>query len=77
MNNEKRTLDCYFTLSTKKDDIIENLIVQSFDANISPISGANDEVAKPASIDSIQNIDIKGCFRYSGTPFNNRRIIFR
>ncbi len=64
-------------VTQSEDDIIENLVVQSFDTHISPIPGANDEVAEPSFIDYTQTIDIKRCFRNSGTPFNSSRIIFR
>jgi hypothetical protein len=68
MNNNKRTLDCYFASSTQKktkptvtqpeDDIIEDLTVQSCDTHIYPASGANDKLAESSSIDSAQAIDI-------------------
>ncbi len=43
-----------------EDDIIENLIVQSFDTHISPAPDAYDILAESSSIDSAQTIDIKG-----------------
>jgi hypothetical protein len=64
-------------VTQSEDDIIENLVVQSFDTHISPILVANDEVAEPSSIGSAQTIAIEGCFENCGTPFNNSRTIFR